>query len=222
MPGKMNILNSLDRKLMLDQKVYNLLADKRANAIVTGNGNINTSAILKPASLSLVPVWPLNWLVITLGMLAGFLFALPICFLADSLSKHKISNRESLDKQTRIPFIGAITSQGNTTKGVEASISQLCTRVLLQPTVKTITFASTDKGAGKTFISTRFAQAFAAMDKKVLVIDMNHTDPGIAGYFDVHPNVPWLMCLQELAIFMMQSVLFCNPVGHNNLLALPD
>ena len=47
-----------------------------------------------------------------------------------------------------------------------------------------ITFASTGKGEGKTFIATHFAQAFAAMDKKVLVLDMNIKNPAVASHFD--------------------------------------
>src|SRR4030095_14972974 len=180
-PEKSNILNNLDRKLELDKKVYDLLAEKRANALLTGTGLPGAMNILKPATLNLTPVWPVNWMILIIGLMVGMLASLPVCLLAENLKQRKISTSEAHDRQTKIPFIGNISTISTTTKGVNESIAQLCTRILLKPNGKIITFASTDKGAGKTFISTRFAQAFAAMDKKVLVLDMNHAEPGVSG-----------------------------------------
>lgn len=51
-----------------------------------------------------------------------------------------------------------------------------------------ITITSSVSGEGKTHIASNFSKAFAAMDKKVLVIDMNPFNPEIAEHFDVSPE----------------------------------
>ena len=185
---KAGALQILDRKLSLDKKVYELLAEQRAQAIVTGNGITGNGKILKPASDPVQATFPGIWLVIAAGILSGLLIAVPINIIAQTVQSRKLANRQAVDKETRIPFFGSIAQNNESGSSLEQSISVLSTRVLLREETKIITFASTNKGEGKTFIATRFAQAFAAMDKKVLVIDMNSKCPEVATHFNVTPE----------------------------------
>ena len=188
LPEKANILTSLDRKLSLDKKVYDLLVEKRAQALVTGTGIPTGGKILKPASQPKTPVTPISWVVLAIGFLGGLIIATPLTYILDKMKSSRITRRQQLDEQTRIPFIGSINAINEQNKVANPSISTLCTRVLMAPQTKLITFASINKGVGKTFIATHFAQAFAAMDKKVLVLDMNHENPGVSTSFNVTPE----------------------------------
>lgn len=188
LPEKASTLNSLDRKLELDKKVYDLLVEKRAQSIVSGSGFATTAGrILKPAT-GAVPTGTSPWIILVLGLAAGCFIAIPVTMTAESIRSRSIGNRQELSLQSRIPFIGSVSHIKTGDSQHEQSISALCTRVLLQSDVKMITFASTNKGEGKSFIAKNFAQAFAAMDKKVLVIDMNTDNPSVATEFGVSPE----------------------------------
>ncbi|MDQ3050879.1 MAG: AAA family ATPase [Bacteroidota bacterium] len=188
MPEKANTLNTLDRKLALDKKVYDLLAEQRAQLLVTGMAIPTATKVVKPASSPVNTTAPIIWMILSLGLIGGFIVSLPLNLLAEKRTNSRLTDRESVQNQSRIPFIGSISQNNGEQKEFETSIAALCTRVLLRQDTKFITFASTSKGEGKTFIATHFAQAFAAMDKKVLVIDMNSTNPNVAEHFHVTPE----------------------------------
>jgi len=187
-PEKANVLNTLDRKLDLDKKVYELLAEKRAQFLITGTTLTTGAQLIKPASEPTSPAFPSAMFIFTCAVVCGLIISIPVCTVAEKWQSRKLTNRQEIDKQSRIPFIGAITKNNENDMAFDSSISALCTRVLLRQDTKIITFASANKGEGKTFIATHFAQAFAAMDKKVLVIDMNADNPKVATHFDVTPE----------------------------------
>ncbi len=188
LPEKASTLNALDRKFELDKKVYDLLVEKRAQSIVSGTSMaVAGGRILKPAS-GAVPTGTSPWILLAIALAAGYILAIPATLAAELFRSRRIVDRNELTQQSRIPFIGSISHNKTGDSQHEESISTLCTRVLLRPEVKMITFASTNKGEGKSFIATHFAQAFAAMDKKVLVIDMNTDNPTVAKGFDINPE----------------------------------
>ncbi len=188
MPEKANSLNTLDRKLELDKKVYDLLAEQRAQLLATGIAAPTGTTVLKPASSPVNSTPSTTWMLVSIGLLCGILLSIPMNLIAEKRATTKLSNRQAIQNQSRIPFLGAISQHKASQNDFEVSIAALCTRVLLRQDAKMITFASTGKGEGKTFIATHFAQAFAAMDKKVLVIDMNSGNPEVAEHFSVTPE----------------------------------
>lgn len=188
LPEKANTLMAMNRQLQIHQKVYDLLVEKRAEALVTGSGVTHASRILRPVTVSATPVNHAPWLTYLIGIISGVLLGAVISRLKEIYTRQRITSREELTQESRIPFIGTVCYSNDHEDVSEMSYQHLCTRVLMRPETKIITFASTGKGEGKTFIATRFAQALAAMDKKVLIVDMNHLNPEVSDYFDLTPE----------------------------------
>lgn len=188
LPEKANTLMAMNRELQVHQKVYDLLVEKRAEALVTGSGASQAIRILRPVTVSATPVNLTPWLAYLIGIISGVLGGAVISRIREIYSRNRITSREELTGETRIPFLGSVTFSDDRENVSEMSYQNLCTRVLMMPDTKIITFASTGKGEGKTFIATRFAQALAAMDKKVLIVDMNQLNPEVSDYFDLTPE----------------------------------
>ncbi|MBL0340761.1 MAG: AAA family ATPase [Bacteroidetes bacterium] len=187
-PDKANSLIALDRKLVLDKKVYDLLVEKRAQMIVSGNFLTENTQILKPASTNNLPVNTPAWLLLCLGLLTGVSISTIVAALLNMKKQTKISQRVELNQQIGIQFIGNIANEKKNPERCEESFNDLCTRVLLKPETKMITITSSVRGEGKTYIALNFSKAFAAMDKKVLIVDMNPFNPEVADNFEVTPE----------------------------------
>lgn len=109
-------------------------------------------------------------------------------FFRNQQIKTKISQRAEIDQQLNIPFIGNIANENKNPIKWEESFNDLCTRILLKPETRMMTISSSGSGEGKTHVATHFSRSFAAMDKKVLVVDMNPFHPDVAQSFDVTPD----------------------------------
>ncbi len=188
MPEKANTLLAMNRELQIHQKVYDKLVEKRAEALVTGTGVSQGIRILQPTTVRATPTNYITWLTYMTGIMSGIILGIVFSRFREKMSRSRITTREELSAETGIPYMGAVSFTTGKDTGSDTSYQDLCTRILMRPSVKIITFASTGRGEGKTFVATRFAQALAAMDKKVLLIDMNHLNPEVSEYFDVSPE----------------------------------
>lgn len=184
-PEKAHSLETLERAMQLDRKVYDLLIDKRAQAIVGGQVISGPGSILKPASSSATPVAPVLWLIMTIGAVSGLTISYLISLFFAQLRHSRIHERNEIDETKGIPFIGNVAMDSNNPLALKESFNNLCTKILLKQDVKMITITSTSSGEGKTFIATNLAKAYSAMDKKVLLIDMNSYHPEIADLFEI-------------------------------------
>ncbi|HMT28612.1 MAG TPA: AAA family ATPase, partial [Bacteroidia bacterium] len=187
-PEQANTLLALDRKLVLDKKVYDLMVEKRAQLIVSGGTNSAVSQLIKQAPINTSPVSTNMWMVICVGLLTGVNIGLILGWLREQISKSKIRQRDELNHLHTIPFIGNIANGNRNSEKWEESLNDLCTRILLKPETKMMTITSSVSGEGKTHIATHFSKTFAAMDKKVLVVDMNIFHPDVADHFEVTPE----------------------------------
>lgn len=187
-PEQANSLLALDRKLLMDKKVYDLLVEKRAGIIVSGNTSFEGAKIIREPSASTTPVTPITWLTVAIGLFCGLISATILAAIKDRIQRSKISQRDELNHTVNIPFIGNIANEIKSPARWEESISDLCTRVLLKPDTKMMTITSSTSGEGKTHIAASFSKSFAAMDKKVLLIDMNGYHPDIANRFEITPE----------------------------------
>lgn len=184
-PEKAHSLETLERAMQLDRKVYDLLIDKRAQAIVGGQVLTGAGSILKPATKSASPVAPAMWLLLAIGGVTGLSITYFISLFFARLRNSRIHERNEIDESKGIPFIGNIAMDSNNPLALKESFNNLCTKILLKQDVRMLTITSTSSGEGKTFIASHLAKAYSAMDKKVLLIDMNSYHPEIADLFEV-------------------------------------
>ena len=184
-PEKEATLNELSRNFFLYEKVYNFLIEKRTEALITSQVNVSFNKILEVATVPYEqesPVKEVVWgIALFLGLSLGILTAYLISFI-----KSSVSGREDMEKISNIPFIGNVEKFSKKGSGYN-SFSALTTRILLNQADKeklVISVTSTTKGEGKSFIATGLARTLAAMDKKVILLDMNLYNPTLQEWFD--------------------------------------
>ena len=182
-PEKASALMALDRKLQLDKKVYELMSDKRALAIVNMQTPATNMRVLKPAYTPITPVSPNPLVVMGTCLLLGIIAGWPVARFREYRKTLNINKREQIDELQTLPFMGTIESGEN----LLTSVNNLCTKIMMRPDAKTITFASAGNTEGKSFIASRLSQALSAMDKKVLLLDMDLCNPQLAEIFHSTP-----------------------------------
>jgi capsular exopolysaccharide synthesis family protein len=185
-PEMESTLNELNRNFLLYEKVYNFLIEKRTEAMITSQVNVSFNRILEAATLPYKPVAPVAAVVWGIAVFMGLLAGISIAYIRHYI-KTSVSSREEIEKVSAIPFIGNVERFAKNSNGYN-SFTALTTRILLSQTEKeslVITVTSTKKGEGKTFIATGVARTLAAMDKKVLLVDMNPYHPTLNEWFDI-------------------------------------
>jgi Mrp family chromosome partitioning ATPase len=178
-PDHAAALTVLERKLNLDRKVYDLLSEKRAQAIVSGGvaGSV-LGRIVRPATLPTAPSTPVWWMV----ALTALLSVLSVFRISTILIERKRTNTVNVE-QTRLtniktPFLGSI-ELFDEESGNNEDLQTITAKIMMVPNAQTITITSANRSEGKTAVSVALAQNLAAMDKRVLVIDMNMYQPSL-------------------------------------------
>lgn len=185
-PEKESTLNQLSRNFFLYEKVYNFLIEKRTEALITSQVNVSFNKILEVATLPYEYISPIAEVVWGIAMFLGLILGILCAYFAHYI-KSSVSGREDMDKISSIPFIGNVEKFAKKANGYN-SFAALTTRIILnQPEKKclVITVTSTSKGEGKSFIATGVARTLAAMDKKVVMLDMNSYNPTLQEWFDI-------------------------------------
>jgi capsular exopolysaccharide synthesis family protein len=185
-PEMESTLNELNRNFYLFEKVYNFLIEKRTEAMITSQVNVSFNRILEAATMPYKAVAPVAAVVWGIAVFLGLLIGITLAYVRHYI-KSSVSSREDMEKVSPIPFIGNVERFARKSNGY-SSFAALTTRILLTQSEKenlVITVTSTRKGEGKTFIATGVARTLAAMDKKVLLVDMNAYNPTLNEWFDI-------------------------------------
>lgn len=184
-PDHAAMLTGLERKLELDKKVYDLLSDKRAQAIV-GGGIVNSGIgrIVRPATLPSSPASPLWWMISLTGLLATVSAFLGTTWILERRRSGMVNVEQTESTDVKTPFMGGISSHEDE-NSTDEEIRTLSAKIMMIPNGKTITVTSANSNEGKTAVSLSLAQNLAAMDKRVLLIDMNMHQPSIGSDLDI-------------------------------------
>jgi capsular exopolysaccharide synthesis family protein len=187
-PEQAAALVGLERKLAVDKKVYDLLIEKRAQAIVNGAIAVNTGGrIVKPATLPTAPAAPLWWLTAMIALLAGSTLSWLFSYLIEARKSKKVNVEPANTQETKIPFIGYLKADSDV-PGENEEINAICTKIMMIPETKLITVTSASEAEGKTTTAITLAQNLAAIDKKVLLIDMNLYQPTVGRELNIAFN----------------------------------
>jgi len=189
-PAKESALVALNRNFYLNEKVYNFLIEKRTEAIIARSVSVSFNHILEQADLPRTPNFPQPKMILALAVFLGLLTGIAMAYLR-SMMKSNISTREELEKVSTIPFISNIDRISRKDTNTASHFTTLTTKLLMLYESRKnlfITVTSTVRGEGKTFIASNLAKVFAAMDKKVLVVDMNSHHPQMQEIFNVRSD----------------------------------
>ncbi len=188
-PEKESTLNGLNRTFFLYEKVYNFLIEKRTEAIIAQQVNMSFNRILEVATVPRKEVFPIPEVVWGISIFIGLILGIVAAYIRHAM-KSLVSNREDIEKISSIPVIGNVERFTKAGSGYN-TFTSLTTRILLsqqQQKKMLITITSTTSGEGKSFIAANLARTLAAMDKKVLLLDINPHSPTLSNMFDVRTH----------------------------------
>ncbi|GAA3995409.1 tyrosine-protein kinase domain-containing protein [Hymenobacter fastidiosus] len=238
MPENERQLASLKNKSDFNDKNYNFLVEKRAEAAIALATNATDKKVIDRAAMSGTgpsSPKPLMALLLAFMLGLGFPFALTILL---SKTNRLIQGKEDLSRITAIPMLGVVAHGSSADKEhmldnpkgpIAESFRSI--RVNLQYLSagldkKIIGVTSSVPGEGKTFCAVNLAAEIAQSGRRVLLLECDLRRPTIAGYFGLSPHpqhglASYLMGLSPLEDCVADSgvrnlsVLCCGPIPPN-------
>jgi uncharacterized protein involved in exopolysaccharide biosynthesis/Mrp family chromosome partitioning ATPase len=198
-PKQERDLKVISRQQEIIETLYLYLLQKREEHSISSAITVPYAIIIDKAYGSSVPVSPRKLIVLIASLLLGALIPASILILR-SLFDNKIHAFEDVDTIIKAPLIGDIPKtklkngiisfeEKQSNYAVEAFrlLRTNITHFLSDGTKKsnTIFITSTTNKEGKTFISSNLATSFSLINKKVLLIEANITNPQIAHYLNL-------------------------------------
>ncbi|GGG32967.1 polysaccharide biosynthesis tyrosine autokinase [Hymenobacter glacieicola] len=239
MPENERQLASLKSKTDFNDKNYQFLIEKRAEAAIALATNATDKKIVDEAGMSGDgPTAPKPGVVALIALVAGLVLPLGITLLMDKANR-RIQSKEDLSRITNIPMLGVVahgTAQDkeNMLRDPKGPIAESfrSIRVNLQYLAagldkKLIGVTSSVPGEGKTFCSVNLAAEMAQSGRKVLLLECDLRRPTVAGYFQLeqacteHGLSSYLMGLSTLEDCRHPSsvrnldVICCGPIPAN-------
>jgi capsular exopolysaccharide synthesis family protein len=194
-PKSKREMNGIERKLSVNENLYNFLIEKRANTIIARAGIVpETNVVEKARSMGVIGPDRQKYIYISFGV--GFILALVVGFLR-TMFFERIENTKELKVITRLPVIGGVPfyDQANDfpisiVKAPRSNISESFRSIrtnmqfiLGSEGSKVILVSSLHPGEGKTFVTVNIAATLAKADKKVIILDFDLHKPRIHKVF---------------------------------------
>ncbi len=194
-------LLNIEREFKLNDKIYDFLLQRRADAAITKASNVADNKVLDMAS-------PLNAVLIspkfsqgrTTAILLGLLIPLCIIILIEYLND-KIVEPKDVEKVTRVPIYGSVGHNekmsdipvaSNPKSPLAESFRALRTNlqyIMRDKEQRVICISSTIVGEGKTFCAVNLAAIIAQSNKKTLLVNLDLRKPRIHKIFNVGNEV---------------------------------
>ncbi len=186
-PEKQRQLISLERRVSLNENVYNYLLKKRMELAIGRTSDFFPHQVLEFAKKPKEPSAPNAALLYGLGILLALGVGIPMAFVWGYFTTKVISHEEVINN-VNATNLGYVLQGG---KGVNDifltdNIRSNLTKVHEENGTKIpalITVSSYGIGEGKSFITTNLAKAFARQNKRVLLIDGDLYQPHVHAAF---------------------------------------
>lgn len=190
-PEKERQLITLQRQVSLNEALYNYLVKRYTELTILRSSDLFPHKIIEHATRPTTIVSPNKSLyygmAVLLALMAGMFYAYLRSFV-----KETIHDRDDLEERLPgVPIIGEVYKRTRKTPPGFSLVSGLVAnlRDLPAPAIKgqgrLFVVSSWLPGEGKTFVSARIAEALAAMDYRVLVVDLDARKPEIHLEFDM-------------------------------------
>ena len=194
-PKSKRELFGIERKLNVNESLYNFLLEKRANTIIARAGIVpETSIVEKSRSLGVVGPDRQKYTYIALGI--GFIASI-LVGLIRAFFFERIENTKELKSLTHLPIIGGVPHYDQSDEfpiaidhaprsNISESFRSLRTNLqypLPEEGKKRILVSSLHPGEGKTFASVNLAATLAKAGKKVVILDFDMHKPKIHKVF---------------------------------------
>ncbi len=179
LPTKEREILILKREFELNQKIFNFLTEKKTDADIAQAAHISFHRVIERAYKPLSPTSPKKELTLIIATLLGFITGIIIIYSRKFIGG-KISTKSDLETASGLSVIGIIKKMSKKETEENDSFYTLATNIKLLNNLKkhdTITVTSTLKGEGKSFTAHKLAKAFAAMNWKTIIVDLNLKKP---------------------------------------------
>ena len=190
-PAKQQAMTMLEREVKLNEQLYNSMVEKRMEIAIAKSGNTVFHEIIDPAEVSSAPVSPNKSLFYGVGVFFALLFGIILSFLQHFFTA-KIKRKNDVVKLFSAPVIGALSQAGKDKQDQMNVLGNLYTNLELligksknAGEGKVVLLTSMLHGEGKTFTTVNLAKLYAASGKKVLIIDMDVSNPAIHKRLDI-------------------------------------
>lgn len=194
-------LLNIEREFKLNDKIYDFLLQRRADAAITRASNVADNKVLDSASpLNAVLISPKSSQGRTTAILLGMLIPLCIIILIEYLND-KIVEPKDVEKVTRVPIYGSVGHNEkmsdipvatNPKSPLAESFRALRTNlqyIMRNTEQKVICISSTIVGEGKTFCAVNLASIIAQSNKKTLLVNLDLRKPRIHKIFNIDNEV---------------------------------
>ena len=190
LPSVERELVNIERHYELSENIYLLLMTKRTEAGILSAGNVSNIKIVEPAIIqSGILISPNKKQNKILALLLGIFLPITVFTLIE-LFYTKISEPIEIEKNSRIPYLGYITTNKEcfdliVNQKLKSRITESFRNVksniefLLSETksAKTLLFTSSVSGEGKTFCAKNLATLYAISGKKTIIIGADLRKP---------------------------------------------
>ena len=193
-PEKEKMLRAIERQQSIKENLFLLLLEKREEAAINNAITAPVIKVIDYAETVEKPVYPRKVMVYPIALFLGLFGPFLVLFIKFS-ADNKIRGRADVEKlNPHIPVMAEIPgfqseSEIDITDRmsiVAESYRILATNILRSrklDTGKVIFVTSSVKGEGKTTTAINLAEAFAGMDKKVMLMGADLRNPALHGHF---------------------------------------
>ncbi len=219
-PNKERQIVALEREVKLNEGLYNLMSEKRMEIAISKTATVVGHQIIDPARIGKSPVWPNKGLMYGVAIFFALLLGILLSFIGNFLFA-TVKTKEDVKELIEIPVIGTVTKAKKKSKNALNAFANLYTNieVLSQKKMRdrkgtVIAVASFLPDEGKTFTTVNLAKSFAAVGKRVLIIDMDTRQPDVHHHFNMQNDS---IGLGAIITKEMQPIQVIKSSGYENL-----
>jgi len=228
-PQKERQLVNISRQQNIQGNIYTFLLQKREEVALSYSSIVTDNTIVDKAQSSLLPVSPNKWMAYGLSFILALLSGIGLIAGRDLIT-NKILYRREIESLTELPVIGeigleksnkAIVIAEENKSLVAAQFRKLRGAVCFSshfPRPKKILITSSIPGEGKSFIALNLGISLALAGKKVVVLELDTTNPFLSKALNMTANKGWAEYVTNNA--SSAEIIKRTPVN-NNLFVIP-
>lgn len=175
LPARDRQMVILDRDFQLNQKLYLFLTEKRMESAIQKNAAMSFHRIIERAYTPDMPISPKPGFVAIVAGFLGLLIGVGL-IVAREFFGQKIKGIDAIEKRSEFPVIAALPLSRLEDKTLRASANELAARLLARrdaSEVRSLALASAADQEGRDLLAMELAKAFAAMGRKVALIELH-------------------------------------------------